>query len=260
MDPVTSSDYSSNVEYYDQLADEYSLFFQNLDQNMEQEGAWLDSVLRAHRVRRVLDASCGTGRQAIPLSERGYDVVAADPSASMLHEAERKANERHQKVPLIQAAFADLTTHVGRDFDAVIAMGNGLCNQEQAAMIQESLASMHQCCRGGSICIVGIKDFEKIRREFEPFHGHQVDDKHGKRTILFEVWDMRDPVLLCTAVVLEGQTPTPQSDLSEWTTRTRTTCEYMLMPEELEHLATSAGFHGIERLDHPSEAVFLLRA
>lgn len=42
-------------------------------------------------VRRILDAGCGTGRVAIELARRGYEVVGVDIDPAMLAAARRKA-------------------------------------------------------------------------------------------------------------------------------------------------------------------------
>jgi len=246
---------SSNVEYYDQLADAYSLFFQDLDRNMEEEGDWLDRVLRPYGVQTVLDASCGTGRQAIPLAERGYQVTAVDPSAPMLSQAQAGARARGVSLSFQRAGFAQLPDHFGADYDAVIALGNGLCNQERVEDILLSLRSMRSCCRPAGICLVGVKDFDRIRAGGiggPRFHGHTVLDRGGRRTILFEVWDVEGDLLQSTAFVVRGCAD------GRWETRAAQTREYMMCREELSRLAREAGFHGVERLDHPSEAVYAL--
>ena len=43
---------------------------------------------------RVLDAGCGTGRVAVELARRGYEVVGADNDVSMLQVARRSAGVR----------------------------------------------------------------------------------------------------------------------------------------------------------------------
>jgi SAM-dependent methyltransferase len=68
--------------------------------------------------RTVLDAGCGTGRVAIELGRRGFDVVGVDLDASMLATARRRA-------PGIEWTQADLATlELGRKFDAVVLAGN----------------------------------------------------------------------------------------------------------------------------------------
>jgi SAM-dependent methyltransferase len=243
---------ASNLAYYEQLAKYYSLFFADLEGDMQREGAWLDSVLRGQGVRTVLDASCGAGRQAIPLIERGYDVTATDPSTKMLDEAGALAIRHGVRIDLRQAAFRDLDTVVDAEFDAVIALGNGLCNQEHLDEIEASLRVLRSRCRRDGLCLIGIKDYASIRASCRRFHGHRVADEDGTRLILFEVWEIEEPVLCSTAFLLKGCD-------DSWSVTTAHTREYMLEFDELEHASLSAGFRRVERLDHPSEAVYLLR-
>lgn len=248
---ATSTD-GSNVQYYDELAHDYALFFQDLDKNMAEEGDWLDRVLRKEGARRILDASCGSGRQAIPLAERGYDVTGADPSASMLQQANREAQSRGVQVRWIESGFVDLPSQLDGQFDAVIALGNGMCNQERLEDIEASLGALCQCVRPGGLCLVGIKDYDAVKAERARFHGHQIKDTPEERAILFEVWDFEDPLLISTAYSLHGHD-------DSWTVHSAATREYMLEADALRDLARRAGFGRAERVDHPTEMVFALR-
>ncbi|MEW6152994.1 MAG: class I SAM-dependent methyltransferase [Actinomycetota bacterium] len=68
--------------------------------------------------RSVLDAGCGTGRVAIELARRGFDVVGVDLDPAMLDKARAKA-------PALDWAQADLATvELGRRFDTVVLAGN----------------------------------------------------------------------------------------------------------------------------------------
>lgn len=72
------------------------------------------------RTRSVLDAGCGTGRVAIELAARGFDLVGVDSDPAMLGAARAKA-------PHLAWVEADLTTlGLGRSFDAVVLAGNVL--------------------------------------------------------------------------------------------------------------------------------------
>jgi SAM-dependent methyltransferase len=243
---------ASSVPYYEEFAREYALFFSDLAGNMVREGEWLDRVLQAQGVTRVLDASCGSGRQAIPLAQRGYAVTGADPCGGMLREASGQAEALGLNISWIRGGFADLPDHVDSPYNAVIALGNGLCHQERRADIVASLAALRRCLCAGGLCLVGIKDFDAIRRERPRFHARTAREDAGGRTILFEIWDFEDPILVCTAYSLHGLN-------REWTVRSASTREYMLGADEMAEAAHQAGFGRIERLDHPSEAVYALR-
>jgi SAM-dependent methyltransferase len=64
----------------------------------------------------VLDAGCGTGRVAVELARRGYDVVGVDSDPSML------AVAREHDLPWVLGDLA--TLDLGRAFDLVVCAGN----------------------------------------------------------------------------------------------------------------------------------------
>ncbi|HEY5014770.1 MAG TPA: class I SAM-dependent methyltransferase [Acidimicrobiia bacterium] len=66
----------------------------------------------------VLDAGCGTGRVAIELAARGFEVVGVDLDPVMLDEARHKA-------PALEWVHADLAQlRLRRLFDAAVLAGN----------------------------------------------------------------------------------------------------------------------------------------
>ena len=68
----------------------------------------------------VLDAGCGTGRVAIELAARGFDVVGVDLDRDMVDRAAAKA-------PSLRWVCADLANvDLGRQFDTVVMAGNVL--------------------------------------------------------------------------------------------------------------------------------------
>ena len=53
-------------------------------------------IFRNRGVRSVLDIACGTGRHAISLVEKGYEVTGIDYSPSQIKVA-REKNKGHEK-------------------------------------------------------------------------------------------------------------------------------------------------------------------
>jgi SAM-dependent methyltransferase len=75
-----------------------------------------DFVTRLLPSGSALDAGCGTGRVAVELARRGYDVVGVDSDRSMLDVA------RQVDLPWVEADLAALD--LGRAFDLVVCAGN----------------------------------------------------------------------------------------------------------------------------------------
>ena len=105
--------------------------------NPHGEADFVDSLLGS--AGRVLDAGCGTGRVAVELDRRGYDVAGVDIDDEMISGARAKAPELgwHQ----LDLATFDL----GETFDAVVMAGNVLLFTEpgtEAAVVARCAAHL----------------------------------------------------------------------------------------------------------------------
>jgi ubiquinone/menaquinone biosynthesis C-methylase UbiE len=66
--------------------------------------ALIDALAELSPGRRVGDLGAGIGHVALPLAERGFDVVAIEPAQAMLDRLRAQARERRLKVRTIHAA------------------------------------------------------------------------------------------------------------------------------------------------------------
>jgi SAM-dependent methyltransferase len=81
------------------------------------------ALVAAYAPTAILDAGCGTGRVAIELSRRGYDVMGVDLDQGMLAEARAKA----PTLTWLQGDLADPGLDLGgRTFDLIVMAGNVL--------------------------------------------------------------------------------------------------------------------------------------
>lgn len=69
-------------------------------------------------LRSILDGGCGTGRIALELARRGFDVVGVDVDPNMLGVARRKA----PRMAWVEADLANL--QLERTFDVALLAGN----------------------------------------------------------------------------------------------------------------------------------------
>lgn len=91
------------------------------------EADLVEALLREHGGRRVLDAGCGTGRVAIELAARGYEVVGVDLDAGMLAAARAKAPHLvwvEADLARLDDGAAPVTTVGAAGFDLVVMAGN----------------------------------------------------------------------------------------------------------------------------------------
>jgi SAM-dependent methyltransferase len=87
------------------------------DKQIGREATFIEESLGIERGGAVLDLACGTGRQAIELARRGYEVLGFDLSPAMLSRAGEQAQSRSVKLNLVQGDMREMTFE--EQFDGV---------------------------------------------------------------------------------------------------------------------------------------------
>jgi SAM-dependent methyltransferase len=105
------------------------------DAQVGTEVDFIETSLGLERGGAMLDLACGTGRQAIELARRGYEVVAFDLSLSMLARAGDDAQEREVKLNFVQGDMREMTFE--EQFDGVYCWNTsfGYFDEEKNAQV-----------------------------------------------------------------------------------------------------------------------------
>ncbi|HVO41576.1 MAG TPA: methyltransferase domain-containing protein [Aggregatilineales bacterium] len=250
---------NSTNQFYDAVADRYHLFYRDWAATIEREGATLRRLFKDRDVKRVLDASCGTGTQAIALARLGYDVTATDPSQNMLLKAQEYAQEYGvaRNMTIRRAGFLELPQIVAGPFDAVITKGNALPHLLTDEDLAAALHNFHYLLRPGGMVVIGIRNIELMledRPRFVPRHVHVHDETH-EENILFDVWDWDDgpPVTVTfNTFIVSGKG-------SDYTASKYSVTYRALTRAELEGALTQAGFDEIAVSEDRWELVITAR-
>ena len=88
-----------------------------------QEVDFLESEIRFDRTKQILDVGCGTGRHAIELAKRDYQVTGIDLSEDQLKKAREKASNEGVDVTFLQRDARDFS--FDSPFDVVIMICGG---------------------------------------------------------------------------------------------------------------------------------------
>ena len=107
-------------------------------------------------IHSVLDLGCGTGSHAIPLAQRGYEVVGVDRSENMLAHARRKAAgfSIGSGVAFHQGDIRSVDLQ--RHFDAALMMFAVLGYQLENADVLSALKAARQHLRSGGLLIFDV--------------------------------------------------------------------------------------------------------
>lgn len=69
----------------------------------------------------LLDASCGLGRRAILLAEKGHHIVGSDQSGVAIARAKELARDESSPATFFKSTWSDLPKHIPHRFDGILA-------------------------------------------------------------------------------------------------------------------------------------------
>jgi len=231
--------------FYDGIADYYHLFFRDWQATMQREGSALRRTFRDQNIRTILDASAGTGTQAIALAQLDYEVTAADPSFNMLMKAREYAQSADvaDTIAFVRAGFLELPYALVGPYDAVVTKGNALPHLLSDAEITQALCNFYNLLRPGGMVVIGMRDYDFLledRPRFVPRHVHTDDPNQDY--ILFDVWDWDDgpPVTVTfNTFIVNGKG-------DNYSVTKHPVMYRALRREELERMLTEVGFVGLK--------------
>ena len=109
------------AKLFEKYADAYDILYK--DKDYDAECTFMENIFSRFAnkpIRSILDLGCGTGRHALPLSQRGYVVTGIDRSEKMLAYARKKAAGIEDRLTFKKGDIR--TLELGAKFDAVISM------------------------------------------------------------------------------------------------------------------------------------------
>ena len=134
------------------------------DVGYERRADYLEKLFRRSRipVHTVLDLACGTGEMTAILTERGYELIAADASVEMLARAREKAAGLTGEPPV----FLNQTM-TGLDLygtvDAAICCLDSLNYVTRPAAARRTFRRVWEALRPGGLFLFDIRTPEMLR-------------------------------------------------------------------------------------------------
>jgi glycine/sarcosine N-methyltransferase len=229
--------------FYDGLASEYHLIFQNWWEGAVRHGEVIDRLLLARDVQPgapLLDCTCGIGTQALPLALRGYQVLGTDISAAAVERARREADERDIALDFAVYDVRDVWRVASSRFDAVLACDNSLPHLLTDADLLAALRSIRTCLRAGGVFIASIRDYDELSRERPTGVTPVTYSSNGRRRIVGQVWQWSDrgETVLIRLFIL-------QQDKDGWSCSLWATRYRALRRAEMDAALLAAGFDGV---------------
>jgi len=112
-------------QWYETLFENYGRKYdsESFTQGTIGECDFIEQEIGFYKSIKILDIGCGTGRHAIELSKRGYNVTGIDLSDSQLTRAKEKAEKQGLNIDFLKYDARDLPFN--NEFDLVIMLCEG---------------------------------------------------------------------------------------------------------------------------------------
>ncbi|HRN77971.1 MAG TPA: methyltransferase domain-containing protein [Candidatus Dependentiae bacterium] len=152
---------SALPEHYDPAAETYDAFNEQLSATINQT---ITNILKEHKVRSVLDMTCGTGSQVFWLTQEGFKVVGSDINKKMLDIARQKAKANNLDIQFIEG---DMRTTQIDTFDAVITIFNAVGHLTKSDF-EQAIRNIYSNLNPGGLYIFDIFNLDYL------LHGNNI--------------------------------------------------------------------------------------
>ncbi len=227
-----------SADFYDDLAADYHLIFEDWAAAIDAQAEILDRVIRSAGggASTLLDCACGIGTQALGLAARGYRVTATDQSPAAVARARREAAVRGLRIDFAVADLRRLGDAVPADFDVVLAADNALAHMIANHDLEAAARQMAAVLRPGGLLVASIRDYDSLPADRPAVMAPRFFDHPGGRRIVHQVWDWRDQRIYDLHLYITTQVATG------WHARHYQSRCRALLRSELTELFQQAGF------------------
>ena len=164
-------------EHYDiLLASCYSWMCGGSDLILKKNRAFFrDNSIRPARSAAAVDLGAGSGFQAIPLAEAGFEVTAIDISRDLLAELNKTAGEL--PIRTIQDNLTNFAEHSPANIEIVVCMGDTLTHLATLAEVKELIHSVYEALEEEGLLILGFRDMTVELTQLDRFIPVRSDSK-----------------------------------------------------------------------------------
>jgi len=181
--------------FYDRLAADYHLLYEDWPAAVERQAAVLDRLIRAQLgdpPKDLLDCACGIGTQALGLAARGYRVTGSDLSPRAIARARRFAEQRGLRIAFEVADLRALESSVPGRFDVVLAADNALPHLLSDEDLASALRAIARKLVPGGLLLASIRDYDDALASRPVTWPARLFGEDGRRRIVQQLWEWLD--------------------------------------------------------------------
>jgi len=162
----------------------------NWDKRLARELPFFLDLFRSQGARRVIDVACGTGRHAAAFAARGFDVVGADVSETMIARARDNFPDAGVDFRLV-----DMTrlpeTFGPASFDACVCLGNAFPCLETADQIDRALSGFAHLLKPAGLLVIHMLNFTHLITG-RTFRGPHPGSDPNRDALFLKIFDPVD--------------------------------------------------------------------
>ena len=181
-------------QWYEELFDNYG---NQYDKEIFVQGTlgecdFIEKELNHDRSKKILDIGCGTGRHAIELTKRGYQVTGIDLSEGQLKRAREKAEKEGLSIPFLRQDARNLPFK--KEFDvAIMLCEGGFPLMETDEMNFEILKNASEALKDhGKLIFTTLNGLFPLFHSINEFHDREEDEGARYLSETFDLMTMRD--------------------------------------------------------------------
>jgi SAM-dependent methyltransferase len=197
-------------DFYDGLAADYHLVYENWDAAIRRQGEALDRLIRTLHKNPVdvLDCSCGIGTQAIGLARLGYRVKGTDISERSLERARVEAARMGVDVTFDVCDFRDLNPVQGL-FDVVMSGDNAIPHLLTDEDLSRVFRAMRSKLRPGGLLVISVRDYDRELLDRPVTATPQIHPGPPRRVLVrLHDWDSSDSPMYTVHFFVLTEDPT----------------------------------------------------
>lgn len=182
----------STKGFYDSLAMDYHLVYQNWDKSMTRQAKVIDQLIKKQGLKEsttLLDCTCGIGTQSIGLSQLGYEVYGTDLSPAAIERAQQEAAVRKLSIVFEAVDVKELAQKIKGQFDVVISFDNSLPHLQEREELLLAAISIRAKMKAKGFFIGSIRDYDRLLEEKPTSTLPVKRQQAGMTTITFQLWD-----------------------------------------------------------------------
>ncbi len=226
---------------FDELALVYD---QSIDweQRLQRELPFINSLIKDQTKARILDLACGSGRHAVALAQRGYDVIGLDISSEMIAAATRHAEKNKVRVQFHTADMQNAKTTVTSPFDLILCLGNSLALLPSIDALRKALQGVKSLLSKDGIFVSQTLNFEEIRTTHFRFFPLKAGVTTAGNEVIFARFFEGLSNKITTTMVFSAFVKTETG----WKTKTREQPVLQLSQAHLNQLLRAVGFKRLQ--------------